>query len=92
MIKFRNEHKVFAYGDFKVIDSSRDRFVYERSLGDDIYIIDCNLGKNRHKSYSVEGDYEVVYLSAKDNYKSELGYIYTEELYPYEARIIRINK
>ena len=92
LIKFRNEHKVFAYGKFEVLDSSRDRFVYKRSLGDDIYIVDCNLGKNRHKCYSVEGDYEVVYLSAKDNYKSELGYIYTEELYPYEARIIKINK
>ncbi len=92
LIKLRNEHKVFAYGKFEVLDSSRDRFVYKRSLGDDIYIIDCNLGKNRHKCHSVEGDYEVVYLSAKDNYKSELGYIYTEELYPYEARIIKINK
>ncbi len=91
LIKLRSEHKVFAYGDFEVLDSSEDRFVYKRSLGDDIYIIDCNLGKHRHKSYSLEGDYEVVYLSADDNYKSNLGYIYTDDLYPYEARIFKLR-
>lgn len=48
-------------------------------------------GKHRHKSYSLEGDYEVVYLSADDNYKSNLGYIYTDDLYPYEVRIFKLR-
>ena len=91
LIKLRSENKAFAYGGFEVLDKSQDRFVYKRSLGDDIYIIDCNLGEEYVDSYSYHSEYEMIYSSCDDNYRSEYGYIYSSKLAPYEARIMKIN-
>lgn len=91
LIKLRSDNKVFPYGGFEVLDKSQDRFVYKRSLGDDIYIIDCNLGEEYMDSYSYHSEYEMIYSSCDDNYRSEYGYIYSSKLAPYEARIMKIN-
>ena len=91
LIKLRSEHPVFAYGAFEVLDDSRDRFVYKRSDEYETYIIDCNLGKQYRQSYSYNGNCEVIYCSGDESYKTELGYIYSDKLSPYEARIMRIS-
>lgn len=67
-----------VYGDFEVIDDSKDRFVYSRSLDGTTFIVDCNLGKKERKAYLPGYDYKAVFLSR--------GYI-SHKLLPYEARI-----
>ena len=91
LIALHNEHPVFSYGEFEVLDNSQDRFVYKRSDDNEAYIIDCNLGKQCRQSYSYDGNYEVIYCSGDSAVKNELGYIYSDVLEPYEARIMRID-
>ena len=92
LIELRNNHKVFAYGGFEVLDASEDRFVYKRSLDDDVYIIDCNLGDRYRQCYDYGTDYEIIYASSNDNYRNDYGFIFYSELAPYEARIIKREK
>ncbi|MDQ9825999.1 hypothetical protein RFZ44_22115, partial [Acinetobacter sp. 163] len=33
LIQLRHREKALVYGDFKVLDQHKDRFVYERTLG-----------------------------------------------------------
>ncbi len=91
LIALHNEYPVFSYGEFEVLDNSQDRFVYKRSDENESYIIDCNLGKQCRQSYSYDGNYEVIYCSGDSAVKNELGYIYSDVLEPYEARIMRID-
>jgi hypothetical protein len=67
-----------VYGDFAVLDDSKDRFVYSRTLEGTTYIVDCNLGKKSRKAYKPGKDYTPVFLScdSTDDY-----------LKAYEARI-----
>ncbi len=78
LIALRKNDKTLIYGEFTVLDDSRDRFVYSRSLGDNTYIIDCNLGPKVRKAYKTDATYEPVYLSCG---KSD------NKLEAYEARI-----
>ncbi len=89
LIDLRNSHKVFAYGGFEVLDSSEDRFVYKRSLEDEVYIIDCNLGSRYRQCYDYGESYEIIYASDNNNYRNDYGFIFYNELAPYEARIIK---
>lgn len=89
LIELRNAHKVFAYGGFEVLDSSEDRFVYKRSLEDEVYIIDCNLGSRYRQCYDYGESYEIIYASDNNNYRNDYGFIFYNELAPYEARIIK---
>jgi len=89
LIDLRNSHKVFAYGGFEVLDSSEDRFVYKRSLEDEVYIIDCNLGNRYRQCYDYGESYEIIYASDNNNYRNDYGFIFYNELAPYEARIIK---
>jgi len=89
LIELRNAHKVFAYGGFEVLDSSEDRFVYKRSLEDEVYIIDCNLGNRYRQCYDYGESYEIIYASDNNNYRNDYGFIFYNELAPYEARIIK---
>ena len=89
LIELRNAHKVFAYGGFEVLDSSEDRFVYKRSLEDEVYIIDCNLGNCYRQCYDYGESYEIIYASDNNNYRNDYGFIFYNELAPYEARIIK---
>lgn len=91
LIKLRSESEVFPYGGFEVLDDSHDRFVYKRSLDDDVYIIDCNLGNKYRDSYDYHNEYEIIYTSSNSNYRSEFGFIYSSKLAPYEARILKVN-
>ena len=44
LLYLRHQEKAFVYGSFRVLDSRKDRFVYERRLGNRVYVVDCNLG------------------------------------------------
>ena len=77
LIALRKSDKTLVYGDFKVIDNSKDKFTYSRTLKGRTYVIDCNLGKMQKKAYLPEG-YKAVYLS-----KGSICH----ELSPYEARV-----
>ena len=78
LIALRKSDKTLVYGEFKVIDDSKDKFVYSRTLDGTTFVIDCNLGKNIKDAY-IPGDvYKPVFLS-----KGEVSH----KLAPYEARI-----
>ena len=80
LLALRKADETLIYGDFKVLNRKKDRFTYARSLNGQRYIIDCNLGKRRQKTYVSKGEYELVY--ATDAFcEGVLG--------PYEARIWR---
>ncbi len=61
LIQMRKADKTLVYGDFKVLNKKKNRFVYSRSLGNCEYIVDCNLGKTNAKAYSVPSNYELVF-------------------------------
>ena len=78
LILLRKSDKTLVYGDFKVLDDSKDKFVYSRTLDGTTYVVDCNLGKNPKNAYKLSADYKPVYLT-----KSSIA----SKMAPYEARI-----
>ena len=78
LIALRKSDKTLVYGEFKVLDDSKDKFVYSRTLDGNTYVIDCNLGKNIKNAYIPGEGYKPVFLS-----KNEVSH----KLSPYEARI-----
>lgn len=78
LIALRKSDKTLVYGAFKVLDDSKDRFVYSRTYEGTTYVIDCNLGKDIKNAYIPGNDYKAVFLS-----KGEISH----KLSPYEARI-----
>ena len=78
LIALRKSDKTLVYGEFKVLDDSKDKFVYSRTLDGNTYVIDCNLGKNIKNAYIPGEGYKPVFLS-----KNEVSH----KLAPYEARI-----
>ena len=78
LIALRKREKALIYGDFEVIDDTKDRFVYSRSLDGTTFVIDCNLGKKERKAYLPTKEYKAIFLSR--------GHI-SHKLMPYEARI-----
>ena len=80
LIALRKGDKTLIYGDFKLLDDSKDKFTYSRSLNGTTYIVDCNLGKNEKKAYShTEGFKPVSIFTGKQTISSALT--------AYEARI-----
>ena len=57
----RHQEKAFVYGSFRVLDSRKDRFVYERRLGNRVYVVDCNLGAKPCRAYQIKGQRKLVY-------------------------------
>ena len=43
------------------LNKKKNRFVYRRFMGKAEYIIDCNIGKDTSKSYTVGDGYDLVY-------------------------------
>lgn len=78
LIALRRSDRTLVYGEFQVLDDSKDKFVYSRFLNGTTYVIDCNLGKNMKNAYIPGEGYKPVFLS---NGKSGA------KLSPYEARI-----
>ena len=78
LIALRKSDKTLIYGDFKVLDNSKDKFTYSRTLNGTTYVIDCNLGKEERKAFVPEDGYQAVFLSRGD---------ISRKLRPYEARV-----
>ncbi|MBE5950588.1 MAG: alpha-glucosidase [Lachnospiraceae bacterium] len=61
LIALRHQEPALVYGEFKVLDKSKDRFVYSRTYEGKEYVIDCNLGAKPRKAWKHDG-YEMVLL------------------------------
>lgn len=77
LIHLRKEHPSLVYGDFKVVDNRHDRFVYTRKLGDEEFLVDCNLGEEEHSARHMNYNWTLVFPDTLGN----------TVLSPYEARI-----
>lgn len=67
LIQLRKSDKTLVYGDFKVLNKKKNRFVYSRTLGECEYIVDCNLGVVPVKAYPIPSDYELVFRDTSGN-------------------------
>ncbi|MBD5117741.1 MAG: alpha-glucosidase [Clostridiales bacterium] len=63
LIRLRHGAKALVYGTFCVRGRKKDRFVYERELDGERYLVDCNLGAAPRKAFPLEGRWELVYAS-----------------------------
>jgi len=61
LIALRKQEPALIYGDFTVLNHSKDRFVYKRSYEGREFVIDCNLGERQRKAWCHDG-YEMVLL------------------------------
>ena len=77
LIALRRQEQALIYGDFAVLDKSKDRFVYKRTYEGKEFVIDCNLGEKPRKAWKHDG-YEMVLLYEAEDLPM---------LAPYEARI-----
>jgi len=77
IIALRKQEPALVYGDFTVLDKSKDRFVYKRTYEGREFVIDCNLGEKERKAWKHDG-YEMVLLYDTED---------LPVLAPYEARI-----
>ena len=50
LIRMRKNHPALIYGDFEVLDRSKDSFVYRRADENEIFVIECNLGGKAKRS------------------------------------------
>ena len=80
LIRLRHENRALVYGSFRVRGRKRDRFVYERGLDGQTYLVDCNLGAAPRKAFSPEGRWELVY-------GTHAGGGERKQLRGYEARV-----
>lgn len=84
LIGLRRRAKALVYGAFYVRSRKKNRFVYERVLEEEIYLVDCNLGKKSCRAYgNTDRQWELVY----DTVKTAGDGIPPKELQGYEARI-----
>ncbi len=81
LLRLRHGEKAFVYGTFRVLNRKKNRFVYERSLGERSYVIDCNLGAGACRAFSPQGQWNLIY----DTYERNIEDI--KILQGYEARI-----
>ena len=82
LIRLRHETKTLVYGAFRVRSRKKDRFVYERELDGQVYLVDCNLGAIPCKAFALKGRWELVY----DTLDKNSG---RDRLQGYQARIWR---
>ena len=78
LIHLRRQEKALSYGDFKVLDRRKNRFVYTRNLDGTSLLIDCNLSKASCAAYQPEHGYKLIFPE-QEHISSKLG--------PYQARI-----
>ena len=60
-----------------MVDNRHDRFVYTRKLGDEEFLVDCNLGEDEHSARHMNYNWTLVFPDTLGN----------TVLSPYEARI-----
>ena len=84
LIKLRKKNEALIYGEFQVINSKKDRFVYSRKAAGKKYVIDCNLSKDKQQAYKPDAGYEMVFPSVLSRGTISFN---MEVLGAYEARI-----
>lgn len=80
LIALRKRHSALIYGDFWVIDKSKDRFIYERYDDKESFVIDCNLSDHALRGVFYKEGYKRVYAPLYDRKRVDV-------LLPYEVRI-----
>lgn len=66
LIGLRHSTKALVYGSFRVRSRRKNRFVYERALSGELYLIDCNLGKKPCRAYGNDGrQWELIFDTAE---------------------------
>ena len=76
LIELRHSDKTLIYGDFKVLNRKKNRFMYQRG---DSYLIDCNLSDAAIKASVVSKDWQMIFPKMVDKHTMK----------PYEARIYK---
>ena len=61
LIRLRHDTKALVYGTFRVRSRRKNRFVYQRELDGETYLVDCNLGAAPCKAFPLEDRWELVY-------------------------------
>jgi oligo-1,6-glucosidase len=61
LIALRKAHPALIYGNFQVLDSRKDRFVYTRSDEQEEFLIDANLSTKQRYGHHVSSDYELIW-------------------------------
>lgn len=71
LIALRHQEKALVYGTFRLISRKKNRFVYKRTLGGTVCLIDCNLGEKpcraylSHLAHAASGEkWELIYSTA----------------------------
>lgn len=103
LLRLRHEEKAFIYGDFRVLNKKKGRFVYERSFGERVFLIDCNLEAKPCRAFPLKGQPQILYDTEQENggnsdrsadadrkHKNTGNTKRRTMLQSYEARIIRL--
>lgn len=90
LLRLRHADQTFIYGDFRVLCKKKDRFVYERSMGERTYLIDCNLSRRPCRAFPLQGQWEAVFdTSSSEAGKNAGDGTNAKSLPGYGARIMR---
>lgn len=101
LMVLRHSNKTLIYGDFEVLNRKKDRFTYRRSLGNESYVIDCNLSADEKKAFDIRSVQSLAggkdhvkdtFADMKLVYDSLDGEINAKYLQGYEARIYYVGK
>ena len=84
LIRFRKRHHALIYGDFQPLCLKKDHFTYRRTLGDETYIIECNLSDHPVKSYLDKQALRLIICTHRGRHSGKA-------LLPYEARLFRLQ-
>jgi len=74
LIGLRRASKALIYGAFRVRSRRKDRFVYERELKGEHWLVDCNLGSGPCRAFAPEGQWELAYDSVPGQGETLQGY------------------
>ena len=84
LIALRRRHNALIYGGFRVIEDSKDRFVYERYDRKESFVIDCNLSDKAIRGVFYKKGYKRIYAPLYKRNRADI-------LLPYEVRIWKKN-
>ncbi len=87
LIALRRAHKALIYGDFRIMDRRKGRFVYCRKNAAEEFVIECSLDRKPKRAAFAGKGYELVFANGRRIAEEEAGKLDLAALCPYEARI-----
>ena len=84
IIGLRRSNPAFIYGDYKLLSGKKDEWMYERTLGDDTFVVECNLSDKNKSREADLSKYQSV-ISPNKNLNPKI-------MAPYEAVVLRQSK